>query len=44
VGIDNEREYLDLSIKRFEELRNNLIRKQQNLFKEKTSSIEQQML
>ena len=31
VGIDNERKYLDLSIKRFEELKNNLERKRARL-------------
>lgn len=36
VGIDNEKEYLDLSIKRFEELKNNLERKRDSLFSEKS--------
>jgi len=33
VGIDNEKKYLDLSIKRFEELERNLKRKQAELFR-----------
>ena len=36
VGIDNEKEYLDLSIKRFNELKSNLKRKQTDLFSKKS--------
>ena len=35
VGIDSEKEYLNLSIKRFEELEKNMRRKQESLFTEK---------
>lgn len=38
VGIDNEKKYLDLSIKRFEELERNLRRKQLNIFREPESN------
>lgn len=42
VGIDNEKEYLDLSIKRFNELKNNLKRKQTVLFSKKSVSSSKQ--
>jgi len=42
VGIDNEREYLDLSIKRFEELKYNLENKQKGLFSDKSFSSSKQ--